>query len=166
MKFKLKDLFPLFKETIKQYSEDKISRLAAALAYYTVFSLAPMLIIAIAIAGFVWGEEAARGQLLDEIAGLVGEDAAGMVQTMIQNASSPGRGIVATIIGVVTLILGATGAFTQLQAALNQVWDVPEEQTRGGIMGMLLSRLLSFGMVLSIAFLLLVSLVVSAAVSA
>lgn len=166
MKFKLKDLFPLFKETIKQYSEDKISRLAAALAYYTVFSLAPMLIIAIAIAGFVWGEEAARGQLLDEIAGLVGEDAAGMVQTMIQNAGSTGRGIVATVVGIVTLILGATGAFTQLQAALNQVWDVPEEETRGGIVGMLLSRLLSFGMVLSIAFLLLVSMVVSAAVSA
>lgn len=166
MNFKLKDLFPLIKETLKQYGEDKISRLAAALAYYTVFSLAPMLVIAIAIAGFVWGEEAARGQLLGEITSLVGEDAAGMVQTMIENASDPGGGIVATIIGVVTLLLGATGAFTQLQAALNQVWGVPEEKTGGGIKGMLLERLLSFGMVLGIAFLLLVSLVVSAAVSA
>lgn len=161
-----KDLIAIFKQTISEYGEDKVARLAAALAYYTVFSLAPMLVIIIAVAGFFFGAEAARGQIVDQISGLIGPDAAGMVQTMIQGASNPTGGIIATVVGVVTLLVGATGAFGQLQAALNQAWDVPDQATGQGILDTLKDRLLSFTMVLGVAFLLLVSLVLSAGISA
>lgn len=153
------------KETVSEWQEDNASRLAAALAYYTVFSLAPLLIIAIAVAGFFWSGQAAQGLVFDQIRGVLGANAAELVQTMIQNAGNRGSGILGTVVGVVTLLLGATGVFAALQGALNEVWDVmPDPDT--GFMSTITDRLLSFGMVLIIGFLLLVSLVLSAALSA
>ncbi|MBD2102916.1 YihY/virulence factor BrkB family protein [Leptolyngbya sp. FACHB-261] len=154
----------LIKETITEWNEDKASRLAAALAYYTVFSLAPLLIIAIAVAGFVFGEEAARGQLDDQIQHLVGAEGADAIQAMIQGASKPSSGRIATIIGIVTLLFGASGVFGQLQEALNTIWEVAPKPGRG-IVGFIKDRFLSFSMVLGTGFLLLVSLVLSAILS-
>jgi membrane protein len=159
---RLRDGFRLFKETIAEWNEDNVPVLAAALAYYTIFSLAPLLIIAIAIAGAVFGEEAARGEIVRQIQGLVGRDGAEAIQAMIQNAHQPGSGGgIATVVGVVILLFGASGVFGQLQTALNTIWEVKPKPGKG-IASFLQSRFLSFAMVLVIGFLLLVSLVLSA----
>jgi membrane protein len=150
----------LIKDTFAEWNEDKVSRLAAALAYYTIFSLAPLLIIAIAIAGLVFGQEAAQNQIVGQIQGLVGREGAEAIQAMILNASRPGAGIVATIFGVVTLLFGASGLFAQLQDALNTIWEVTPRPR--GIIGMIQDRFWSFSMVLGTGFLLLVSLILSA----
>lgn len=160
----LKAVWGLLKETVKEWQEDKVPLLAAALAYYTIFSLAPLLIIVIAIAGLAFGEEAARGTLDNQIAGLVGTDGAKTIQTMIQSAYQPSSGIVASVISIVTLLLGASGVFAQLQEALNTIWEAPPKKG-DGIGSMVKSRTLSFAMVLVIGFLLLVSLVISAALA-
>ncbi len=157
----LKVAVKLIQETIAEWNEDKASRLAAALAYYTVFSLAPLLIIAIAIAGFVFGETAAQNQIVGQIQGLVGREAAEAIQTMILNASRPGAGTIATIVGVITLLFGASGLFGQLQDALNTIWEVTPRPDRG-IRGIVQDRFWSFTMVLGTGFLLLVSLILSA----
>ncbi len=158
-------MWELVKATLSEWLEDNAFRLAAALAYYTVFSLAPLLVIVIAIAGFVFGEEAARGRIVDQMQGLVGPEGAQAVQTMLAASRRSGTGTVATVLGVITLLLGATGAFVELQSALNTVWDVPPREG-SGLRGTVRDRLLSFALVLGIAFLLLVSLVVSAGLSA
>lgn len=162
---KVGEVLSLLKETFREWREDKASRLAAALAYYTVLSLAPLLIIVVAFVGFFYGSEEAQAEIAAQATEALGERGAEAVTDMLASASGPGAGIVATLIGVATLLLGATGVFGQLQAALNQIWDV-EEKKGGGIGGLLRSRLLSFGMILGIGFLLLVSLVLSAAVGA
>jgi membrane protein len=148
-----------------QWLEDKAARLGAALAYYSIFSIAPLLIIVIAIAGFVFGHQAVEGQVSEQIRDLVGEEGANAIQAMVANASKPGSGIIATVVGVAMLFLGATGLFGQLQDAMNTVWEVQPKSGRG-ILGILKDRLLSMSMVLGTAFLLLVSLVVSTALEA
>jgi membrane protein len=159
---RLKDGFSLLKETIKEWNQDKVPLYAAALAYYTVFSLAPLLLIAIAIAGAAFGEEAARGQIVGQIQGLVGQDGAEAIQTMLQNVQRPGSGgTIASVLGVVTLLFGASGVFGQLQEALNAIWEVKPKPERGW-KNFIQARFLSFAMVLVIGFLLLVSLVLSA----
>jgi membrane protein len=159
------DLWDVTKEAAAAWWNDNVSRLGASLSYYTLFSLAPMLVIAIAIAGFVFGAEAARGEIVDQIQGLVGRDGARAVQAMLQGAAKRSSGILATIVGLVTLVVGATGVFLELQAALNGIWRVkPKPST--GIMGVLRQRLISFGLVVGVGFLLLVSLLVSAALAA
>ena len=162
---KVSAFVPLFKETFKQWGEDKVSRLAAALAYFTVFSIAPLLIIAISVAAFFFGEEAARGQIVDQIQGLMGPEGAAAVESMIANANQVQGGLLATIIGIVTLLFGASGVFGQLQDALNTIWEVAPKPGQG-VINFIRARFLSFSMVLIIAFLLLVSLVVSAGVAA
>ncbi len=163
---RLQDGFKLIKDTATEWSEDNVPLLAAALAYYTVFSLAPLLLIAIAIAGFFFGEEAARGEIIGQIQGLVGREGAQAIQAMIQNANRPGSGgTIATIIGVIVLLFGASGVFGQLQVALNTIWEV-KPKPGNGIKSFLQSRFLSFAMVLVIGFLLLVSLVLSAILTA
>jgi membrane protein len=157
------DVIPLVKETFSEWSADKASRLAAALAYYTVFSLAPLLIIVIAIASVVFAN--AQQQLLEQVQQLVGAEGAEQVRTMIEQTSQPSASIPATIIGVVTLLLGASGVFGQLQDSLNTIWEVQPKPGRG-ILAVVKDRFLSFSMVLGIGFLLLVSLVVSTALSA
>ena len=161
----VKAFFTLFKETFADWSEDKAPRLGAALAYYTAFSLAPLLIIAIAIAGLAFGEEAARGQVVAQFQGLVGEESAELIETMITSARSPSTGIFATIVGIVTLLLGAFGFFGQLQEALNTIWEVTPKPGRG-IMGVIQDRFLSLTAVLGTGLLLLMSLAVSAALAA
>ncbi|MBD2022271.1 YihY/virulence factor BrkB family protein [Leptolyngbya sp. FACHB-36] len=159
---KANDVFKLVKDTFTEWNEDKVPLWAAALAYYTVFSLAPLLLIAIAIAGSIFGDDAARGQIVGQIQGLVGREGAEVIQGMIQNTQKPGSGgLVATIIGVVTLIFGATGVFGQLQDALNTIWEVKPKPGLG-VRSFVQSRFLSFAMVLVLGFLLLVSLVLSA----
>jgi membrane protein len=156
-----KTAFTLFKETFQEWNEDKAPRLAAALAYYTIFSIAPFLIVVIAIAGLVFGQEAVQGSLDEQIQGLVGREGADMIQQLIQNVRQPSENILATVIGLVTLLLGAAGVFGQLQDALNTVWGITPKPGRG-FLGIIRDRFFSFTMVLGVGFLLLVSLIVSA----
>jgi membrane protein len=155
----------LVKDAAFEWLEDKASRLGAALAYYTVFSIAPLLVIIIAIAGFIFGREAVQRHIVAQIQDLVGEQGAVALQIMVQIASRPGTGILATILGIVMLIFGAIGLFGQLQDALNTIWEVEPKPGRG-ILGFLRERFVSLSMVLGSAFLLLVSLVISTALSA
>ncbi len=160
-----KAIFDLIKDSFKDWSEDKAARLGAALAYYTIFSLGPLLLIAIAIAGLVFGEEAARGQIVNTIGGVTGSDAAGVIEQTIQNANKGGGDIIATVIGIATLLFGASGVFGQLKDALNTIWEVKKKEGLG-FMATIKERFLSFTMVLGTGFLLLVSLVLTAAISA
>ena len=152
-------------ETVNEWMNDRASRKGAALAFYTVFSLAPILILSIAIAGLFFGQEAARGEIFGQVKDLLGVDAAAAIQAMIQSASRPGAGLIATAIGVVTLCIGATTALAELKDGLDQIWDAPPERT-SGFWYFVRKRLLSVGLILSLGFLLLVSLVFSALVSA
>jgi membrane protein len=165
MLVKLKVLWELLKETYEEWSNDNALRLGAALSYYMIFSLPPVLLIVIALAGFIFGEDAARGRIVEEIQGLIGRSGAEGVETMIRNAYKPEAGIIATIVGVVTLIVASTGVFAELQDALNTVWNVKPAEGRG-IMDILRVRMFSFIMIVGIGFLLLVSLVLSAGISA
>jgi membrane protein len=158
-------LWGLLKQTFTEWSNDKVPRLGAALAYYTVFAIVPLLIIIIAIIGLVYGQEAAQSYILDQIAGLVGGQSANAIKDMIHRANQPSTGIVATMVAVVTLLFGASGLFGQLQDALNTIWGVEPKPGRG-IWGLIKDRFLSFMAVLGTGFLLLVSLVLSAALSA
>ncbi|HJR75772.1 MAG TPA: YihY/virulence factor BrkB family protein [Nitrospiraceae bacterium] len=158
-------LWGMLKQTFTDWSNDKVPRLGAALAYYTVFAIVPLLVIIIAIIGLVFGQEAAQSYIIEQIAGLVGEQSANAIKDMIQRADQPSTGIVSTVVAVVTLLFGASGLFGQLQDALNTIWGVEPKPDRG-IWGMIQDRFLSFMAVLGTGFLLLVSLVLSAALSA
>lgn len=151
------------------WKEDKASRLSAALAYYTIFSLAPLLIIVIAVTGLFWQQEAVRDQVMSQVQSLVGADGTQFVSDLLTSASNPARGVTATILGIITLIIGALGVFNELHNALNTIWDVKEEETKGflqSVKKIVFDRFLSFTMILGIGFLLLVSLVISAGLSA
>lgn len=158
-------ILELLKETFSQWSEDKAPRLGAALAYYTVVSLAPLLIIVIAIVGLVFGGQAAQGEIIEQIRGLIGDNGAEAARMLIQNAQKPASGVVATLAGVATLLFGASGLFAELQDALNTVWGVSKP---GGFhfFRMVKERFFLFAVILGTGFLLLVSLVVSAWISA
>lgn len=160
-----KAVFEMVKLTYTDWFNDKAPRMGAALAYYTIFSLAPLLVIAISIAGLVFGAQAVQGQIMGEIQGLIGPDSAKAVQTMIQSAHKPANSTIASLIGIIVLLIGASGVFTEMQDALNTVWDV-DTNSKSGWWNFLKGRFLSFGMVLGIGFLLLVSLVLSAALTA
>ena len=164
MRLTIKTIFKLLKETFQEWQQDKVSRLAAALAYYTVFSITPLLVIAIAIAGAVFGQEAAKGEIVDQINGLVGDRGARAIEVALANADQPNISGAASLISIAILLLGASGVFAQLQDALNTIWNI-QAKPNSGIWEFIRKRLLSFGMVLAIGFLLLVSLVVSAALS-
>ncbi len=163
--FQARTLYHLIKETVSQWINDKSLKLGAALSYYTVFSLPPLLLIVIALAGLAFGEEAARGSIMDEFQGFIGKENAAIIQTMIAKAASPKKGIIATVVGLVVLILGASGVFTELQDSLNTIWKV-KPKPEAGLKYFIRARLLSFSMILTIGFLLLVSLVISAVLSA
>lgn len=158
-------VFKLLKATATDWIEDNALRLSAALAYYSIFSIAPLLVIAISVAGLVLGEEAVRGQLDEQLNSYVGAQAAEGIQSMVQGASKKSDGLIGAVIGFVTLMLGASGVFGQLKDALNTIWEV---KTKGGagVWGFLRERLLNFGMVLVIGFLLLTSLVLTAGLAA
>lgn len=153
-------IWDLVKKTFSEWNEDKSPRLAAALAYYTLFSIAPLLVIAISLAGLVLQRDAVESQVLGQVSGLMGESGREAVEGMIQGASNISSGIVATALGVAALLLGATGFFGQLQDALNTIWEVQPKPGQG-LWATVKQRFFSFSMVLGTAFLLLVSLVVS-----
>lgn len=155
----------VFPEALKEFMEDKAPRLGAALAYYTIFSIGPLLLIAVAMAGLFLGQEAARGQVSEELGKYFGPHMAEALEQMIEAAAKPKSGRLATIIGLLTLILGASGLFGQLKDALNTIWNVETKQAIG-VRAFIKERFLSMAMVLGIGFLLLVSLVFDAAISA
>jgi membrane protein len=155
---------PLLVQTYEEWNDDKAARLAAALSFYTALSIAPLLVIAIAVAGLVLGQDTARREILTELQGLIGADSAQTVDSMIEGANKPRSGIVATLIGVVVLLFGASGVFAELQGALNTIWEVEPKPGRG-LWGIVRERFLSFTMVIVLAFLLLVALVLNSALS-
>lgn len=155
----------LGKSTFKELTDDDVPTLAAAIAYYTVFSLPPLLVIIVAVAGAVFGPETVTQAITDQIGSVVGPEGRRAVGTMIENASGVGSGIGGKLAGIAALLFGATGAFAQLQKALNRAWEVEEATEGGGIKEVILKRVLSFGMVLTIAFFLLVSMVISGALA-
>lgn len=161
----LKTGWEALREAAHGWIDANATRLSAALAFYTILSIAPLFVIAIAIAGAVFGDEAASGALTEQLRGLLGEAGAEVAKTAIQRADKPNAGIIATVIGVVTLLFGASGVFNELQSSLNAVWDVKPKSGRG-IWAKVRDRFLSFGMVLVIGFLLLISLVLSTALNA
>lgn len=160
-----KRFFSLAKKSVAAWSDDYAPSMGAAIAYYTVFSLAPLLLIVIAVAGFVFGREAVQGEIVGQLSGLLGRDGALAVQGLIKSASQPAQGLVATAISLVVLAVGATTVFGELQSALDRIWGIPAT-AKSGIWATLRARLLSFGLILGLAFLLMVSLTVSAAVAA
>ncbi len=162
----LREAWETIKETGRDWSNDNASRLAAALAYYALLSLAPVLMIAVAVAGFFFGTDEARGKVATELGGIVGGDAAESIHAVaVASAESRSKGVVGTIAGIVALFFGASGVFYELQSSLNTVWEVKPKPGRG-LWGEVRSRFFSFTMVLSVAFLLLVSLVLSSLLSA
>jgi membrane protein len=153
------------RETVNRWSEHKAARLGAALAYYSVFSLGPLIVIAIAIAGLVFGAEAVRGQVLATLNGLLGEAGTQAIEAMLKGADLPREGAVTTVIGIGTLLFAAVGVVVQLKDALNTVWEV--ETTPGsGIWRFVRSYVLSLAAVLSLGFLLLISMLLTAALAA
>lgn len=159
------DWWILFRDAGLEWVEDKVPRLGAALAFYSTLSLAPLLLIVLAIAGAIFGEEAARGQILGQMDGLIGTQGAEAIEGMIAGARSPGGSLFASIIGVVTLLFAASGVFGELQDAMNTIWEVQPKPGRG-LWGIVRDRFFSFAMVIGVGFLLLISMILSAALSA
>ncbi|RYD34248.1 MAG: YihY/virulence factor BrkB family protein [Verrucomicrobiaceae bacterium] len=157
----MKDLWDTLRQTGSEFFDDHVPRLSAALAYYSIFSLAPLLLIAISIAGVFFGDDAASGVLDDQLKSSMGETAAAAVQEMLASTRKPADNLVATLTGLVLLVVGAGGVFGQLQDALNTVWGISPKPGRG-LKGMIKDRFLSFSMVLGIGFLLLTSLALTA----
>ena len=162
----LRAIFSLFKEAVDAWIEDYAPSMGAALSYYTLFSIAPLLLIAVGVAGLVFGEQAARGEIFGQLRELMGDQGAAAVERLLASADKPEGGVIATATGITMLLLGAMTVFGELQNALDRIWRAPARKKSAGWWNLLHSRLLSFGMILGIAFLLMVSLVVSAALSA
>lgn len=159
----MKKYLELLKITFKEWSEDDAPRLAASLSYYTAFSLAPLLLVILALLSFFFGDEAARGQIVAQFSNEIGVESAEFIQEMIQDSSEGDGGIISTIISVVMLLVGATGLFMQLQSALNEIWDI--EVDSGGFISMIKKRAFSFGLLMTLAFLLLISLVINSVIA-
>jgi membrane protein len=163
MKF-IKNMFHVFVQSAKDFSSDNAMKFSASLSYYTTFSIAPMLIIIIGLAGIFFGRDAVQGEVYRQFSGLIGPSAADFLQTAIGNMEISGKSWLATIIGIVTLLLGATGVFTELQDSLNQIWSL-KAKPRKGIVQYLLNRVISFSMVLTLGFMLIVSLLVNTVIN-
>lgn len=163
---RLRALAAVWRGALAGWWNDNIPRMGASLAYYTLFSLAPILVIAVAIAGLAFGEEAVRGQIAAQLHDLIGMTGAEAIQSVVLSASISQQAASATVLGLVAFIFGATGVFVELEAALNDIWKVKSRTVNRGIIGMLWDRLVSFGLVAIVGFLLLVSLLVSTALAA
>ncbi len=162
----IKHTLALARKAVTAWVDDFAPSMGAAISYYTVFSLAPLLVIVIAIAGALFGREAVTGQIVGQLGGLIGHDGAELVQKLVASASDTKHGLVAGLISAVILIIGATTVFAELQSALDRIWHVPAAQKPSGIKALLQTRLMSFGLILGVTFLLMVSLAVSAGVAA
>ena len=159
-------LYNFMKEAIEAWTDDYAPSMGAALSYYTVFSIAPLLMIVISVAGLVFGEDAARGHVTAQLSGFLGQEGATAIEGLLKSVSLQNKGIVGTAVGAVLLLVGATTVFAELQSALDRIWRVPERDKPQGLIGLLRARLLSFGLILGIGFVMIVSLVASAAMSA
>ncbi len=159
-------LFELCKRAVNGWIDDFAPSMGAAISYYTVFSLAPLLVIVIAVAGAIFGRDAVQGEIVAQLQGLIGREGALVVQGIIKSASEPERGLVAGSISVVVLLVGATTVFAELQSALDRIWHVPDKLKPSGVWAVLRARVLSFGLILGLAFLMMVSTVLSAGISA
>ncbi len=162
----IRHVVPLGKEAVNSWMDDYAPSMGAALAYYTMFSVAPLLLIVISVAGLVFGREAATGEIFEQLQGLMGAQGAEAIQSLLQSVNKPTEGIIATVIGTVVLVIGATTVFSELQDSLDRIWRAPARERSGGVWKLLRARLLSFSMIMGIGFLLMVSLVFSAALSA
>jgi len=159
----------LIKTAVNSWSDDHAQSMGAALAYYTMFSIAPVLLLVISIAGLVFGDEAARGEIAGQLENLLGEQSAIAVQSMLESVNRPADGFAASLIGGVLVLIGATTVFGELQDSLDRIWRTPHAKKTGGawgLWGLIRSRLLSFGMIFGIGFILMVSLIFSAGLSA
>jgi membrane protein len=163
-KLSIKNIFSLFKETYQEWNAKEPFELSAVIAYYAIFSLPGLLIIVIGIAGFFFGEQAVKGEVANQISKMLGKEAANGIQEMIVNSYKSNSSLMATIIGVATLLFGATGVFFQLQKSLNKLWNVKADP-KAGIKKLILDRATSFGIILALGFLLLVSLVLTTILS-
>jgi len=157
----LSNIWQLLKKASEEYIGDRALKLGASLSYYTIFSLPPLLIIIISICGFFFGAEAVKGEIYGQISHLVGKDSAIQIQEMIKNAALSKDGVLATTIGIITLIFGASGVFGEIQDSINLIWGIKAKPNRG-LAKLIRNRLVSFSMIVVIGFLLLVSLVVNA----
>ena len=166
MRTDAKRALPLLKAATQAWFDDQASSMGAAISYYALFSLAPLLVIVIAVAGLVFGQDAAQGEIVAQLRGIMGEDGALAVQGMLKAAREPADGLAATGISIVVLLVGATATFAELQRAMDRIWQVPTPALQWGIWNLIRTRLLSFGLVLGMGFLLTVSLAVSAALAA
>src|ERR1700730_9349067 len=162
----LKATYALLREACSAWVEDDASTLGAALAFYTIFSLAPVLIVTIAVAGLAFGKRAAEGEILQQLQSVIGETGARAVQALLQTVNRPTIGVIASAIGIGTVLIGASGAFVELQNALDKIWKVKRSRSESGWVGAIRKRFFSFGLVLGTGFLLMVSLVISAALGA
>ena len=155
----------LLSEAALAWYEDNAPSMGAAIAFYTVFSIAPLVIIATAISGIFFSAEAAQGQIFDQLRELVGRDGAAALQAIVKSANRPMEGVVATITSLAIMIVGATGVFAELQNAMDRIWKVPIDKRHSGLWHVVRRRMASFGLMLAVAFLLLVSLIVSASIA-
>ena len=159
------DLLGLLREAFRNWNKDDAAGMGAALAFYTLFSMAPLLLLVIAISGLVIGTDTARDLIMTQLTGLLGEKGAGAVQSLLQAADNRTEGFVAASVSLATVVLGATSVFAELRKDLDKIWK-HEAVATGGLLATVLARVFSFGLVLTIGFLLMVSLAMSAAVSA
>jgi membrane protein len=156
----------VFREAFRAWQDDGAPSMGAALSYYTLFSIAPLILIVVAIAGLVFGDEAARGEIFEQLTGLLGREGAQAIEDLVLHANRPAAGTLAMLGGMVALVLGAMGVFGELQNSLDRIWRAPTDKHMSGWLNVLRSRLLSFAMILAIAFVLMVSLVAGAIASA
>lgn len=161
----LKNIWSFAKELFDEYGKDNAFQKGAALAYYTIFSIAPIIILVIAVAGVFLGKEAVNNEIFDQLDGLIGSEAAAQTQEIVKNSARSKGNFMATVIGIVTLVFGATGVFNELQSSLNSIWSI-KTKPKNSIIGFLLTRLFSFGMIVTIGFVLLVSLVLNSIIVA
>ncbi len=165
IKFRLKGIWEFTRDVFDKFIDDKCPKLGAALSFYTIFSIAPVIVISIAVAALIFGKEAARGEIIMQIQGLVGYDGAEVIQTALKNAQYSSQGFITLLTGFVALVIGSTVVFVELQDSLNMIWKVRPKPGRNMFKGLLKDRVQSFAMVIGTGFLLLVSLVVSAVIS-
>ncbi|HEY2805627.1 MAG TPA: YihY/virulence factor BrkB family protein [Gemmatimonadales bacterium] len=158
--------FTLLRKAASAWNDDDASSMGAALSYYTLFSIAPLLVIVIAVGGLIFGRDATQGQILIQLRGLIGDAGARAAQDLLQSANSPAKSAMAAIVGSITLLLGASSVFTELYGDLNKIWRIPSAPKTSGIVQLIRTRILSFGMIIGVGFLLVVSLVISAALAA
>jgi len=161
----VKMILEMIRRSVKAWVDDEASSMGAALAYYTLFSIAPLLVIAIAVAGLVFGQEAARGEIVAQIQSLIGQEGAIAVQGLLKSANEPAQDIFAVLVSAIMLAIGATTVFAELKSDLDRIWRVPTPPEENSMWVLLRTRVLSFGLVLGLGFLLLVSLLVSAGIS-